>query len=108
MRHTEWWTAADLRAVGHLADLAQDMFSSDGAGTQRAQILAALVYRGVAAVDEKPGFHDCRNIDFRGRRDARADHVEMHARGKPIALKARFTRLGRGANNVGPGNRFAN
>src|ERR1700758_474555 len=50
-RHIEGRPPADLRAVGHLADLAQDMFRRDGAGLQRAQILTTLVHRGVAAVD---------------------------------------------------------
>jgi hypothetical protein len=79
-RHIQGRAAADLRAVGHLADFAQDMFCRDGAGTQRAQVLAALVHRGVAAVDEEPSFHDCRDVDFRSRCNARADDVQMHAR----------------------------
>ena len=107
-RHVERRAAARLRAIRHLADLAQDMFRRDGAGSQR----RANIRRPHCTVESR---QSTKNRDFTTAGvsiSAAAAMLEPTTfrctpGRQPIALQNRFARLGRGADDVGARHRFA-
>ena len=93
--------ATRMRADQQLAELGANVVGPDAGFLHRRQVVAGLVQRRLAPVDEQPGAGDHVGIELARPRDGRADGVHVRAGSEPGAAHDRLARRRARAHDVG-------